>query len=184
MDQTLPPEITEAATLEEAARRLGAALDLDGSAPLEATRRALDDPRYAQALIATRKLPAIRDRFLADPSSAPTPSGGALARKAAGSVLKWGMEGLKPAAPWVIERRLAACASCEYQAPAPDTLIYRGARVAVGKDAKICTICHCLTNTKAAISTEHCPAKDPADPTLSRWNEPWIPPEEHPEGPW
>ena len=184
MDQTLPPEVTEAPTIEEAARHLGAALLLEGPAPIGATRRALGDPQFAKVLVATRKMPLVRDKLLSEPETAPVPSGGTLARKAAGSVLKWGMAGMKPAAPWVIERRLAACVACEHQTPAPNTLVYRGAKVAVGKDAMICTLCHCLTNTKAAISTEHCPGQDPDDPGLSRWGEPWVPPEDHPEGPW
>lgn len=184
MDHPFLREIFDAASLEEAAQRLGTALDLDGPAPLDATQRALDDPRYAKALIAVRKLPSIRDKLLADQGAAPAPSAGALAQKAAESLLKWGKEGMKPAAPWIIKRRLAACNSCDYQAPAPETLVYRGAKVAVGKDAKICTICHCLTNTKAAISTERCPVRAAENPELSRWGETWVPSEEHPKGPW
>jgi hypothetical protein len=111
-----------------------------------------------------------------EPEPAATPSAAKLAAQAAGTVLKWGMEGLRQSDPWVIERRLAACAACEYRAPAPDTLVYRGAKVLAGKDSEICTICHCLLNTKAAISTEHCPEKDPDDPALSRWGEPWVTP--------
>ncbi|WP_340108941.1 hypothetical protein [Pikeienuella sp. HZG-20] len=192
-------EVAAAATIEEAAARLGALLELDGSAPLPATRRALRDPDFARALIGVRKLPAIRDRLLAGEvqvsaaptSAAPTsanaprpPSAAQSVVHAAGAVLKWGMEGMRPAKPWVIERRLAACNACEFQADAPDTLIYRGAKVVVGKDAKICTVCACLTNTKAAISTERCPKRDPEHPELSRWGEPWTDPAEHPDGPW
>ena len=187
LEQILPMEIAAAPSIEEAAAGLGTILGLPGPAPLEATRRALDEPLYARTLLAMRKLPALRDRFLAAPDAvrnAAAPSSAALAAKAAGSLLKWGMEGARPAKPWVIERRLAACASCPFQAPAPDTLVYRGAKVAVGKDAKICTACHCLTNTKAAISTEHCPERDPEDPSLSRWGEPWVPPSDRPAGPW
>ena len=111
----LPDDIRAAATPEEAARRLGAALGLGGPAPIPATERALADPLFARALWATRKLPAMRDRMLADPTTAKvgaapseTPSAAKLAGKAAGAVLKWGMDGLRHAEPWVIERRLAA----------------------------------------------------------------------------
>lgn len=180
MTSVLPAEIAQAVSIEEAAERLGALLGLDGAAPLAATRRALDDPRYARALLSSRKLPRLRAQLLA----AAAPPAGAIAAKAAGGILKWGMQGLRHAEPWRIERRLAACARCAFQAPAPETLVYRGARVLVGKDAKICTACHCLTNTKAALATEHCPVQDPADPSLSRWGEPWLPPEKHPKGPW
>lgn len=148
------------------------------------------DPDFDRALYAVRKMPDVLLRLLTDPSlarirtpenternpeppAAKTPSNAKLAAKAAGSVLKWGMDGLKPAAPWVIERRLAACAACEFEAPAPDKLVYRGAEVAVGKGAKICTSCDCLIKTKAAMSTEHCPEKSPDNPDLSRWGEPW-----------
>lgn len=184
----LPSDIHEAESLEIAASKLGAALGLDAAAPEAATRKALDDALYARALWASRNVPTLRDHLLGQPEAtrmnASAPSTGALVKQAVGSVLKWGMEGLKPAEPWVIERRLKSCNACPFQAPAPDTLIYRGAKVVVGKDSKICTSCHCLTNTKAAISTEHCPERDPGDPALSRWGEPWLPPEEHPKGPW
>lgn len=190
MASILLDEIAHAPSIDEAARRLGERLNLGGPAPIAATRRAVNEPLFARALLATRKLPGIRDRLLAAPhasrvgGASQPPSSGEVAAKAAGSVLKWGMAGLRPAEPWVIERRLAACNGCEHQAPAPDTLIYRGVRVAVDKDAKICTLCHCLTNTKAAISTERCPDPDPADPTRSRWGETWVPPEQHQQGPW
>jgi hypothetical protein len=193
-DAPLPENFAAAGTLDEAAARLGALIGLDGPAPLAATRRALEDPQFARALIGLRLLPEARDRLLAGglrvssapASAAPPPAPGPLGTvaKAAGAVLKWGMEGLHPAEPWVIERRLAACNSCEFQAPAPDNLVYRGAKVVVGKDARICTLCHCLTNTKAALASEHCPARDPENPELSRWGEAWTDPAGHPDGPW
>jgi hypothetical protein len=184
----LPDDVLDAGSVEDAAARLGEHLGLDGAAPLAATRRALDDPLYARALWSSRKLPELRSQLVAaavaEAERARPPSSGVLAAKAAGSVLKWGMEGLRHAEPWRIQRRLAACARCEFRAPAPNTLIYRGAKVVAGKDAKICTACHCLINTKAALATERCPERDPSDPSVSRWGEPWVPPEEHPEGPW
>jgi hypothetical protein len=190
----LPEDIARAATPEEAAERLGRHLGLDGPAPLAATERALADPLFARALIAARKLPALRDRMLdaaadmrvsaAPDGGAPAPSAAALAAKAAGSVLKWGMEGLRHPEPWVIERRLAACSACEHNAEAPDTLVYRGVKVVAGKDARICDLCHCLINTKAAIATEHCPDRHPETPSMSRWDEPWVDPETLPGWPW
>ena len=196
MPSIMPAEIAGAASPEEAAARLGAWLGLAGPAPTAATRRALDDPRFALALAGSRNLPEMRDALIAGtlavPPEAPPPSPALpparpalrAVAKAAGAVLKWGMDGLRPAAPWVIERRLAACAACPNQAPAPKTLVYRGIQVVAGKDARICTLCGCLTNTKAAISTELCPDRDPTAPSLSRWGEPWTPPEDHPAGPW
>lgn len=180
----LPAEIVDADTLEEAALRLGILLELPTAAPLAATRRALDQPEYARGLVASRKIPTLRDRLLAAADPAPVPSSAGLIGKAASSVLKWGMDGLRPAEPWVIQKRLAACQRCEFLAPAPDSLVYRGAKVAVGPNARICTSCHCLVNTKAAISTEKCPEPAPGDPAQSRWGEPWVAPSEHPEGPW
>ncbi len=180
MDLKLPQEILEAPTLEDAARLFGILLELDTAAPVAATQRAINDPRYARALIGTRKLPHIRNKLLSE-TKPTTPQ---LIRKASESVLKWGMEGMKPATPWVIERRLAACNACDHQVPAPETLIYRGAKVAVGKDAKICEACDCLTNTKAAIETERCPVRDPDNPELSKWGEHWVSPKDHPKGPW
>lgn len=200
VDQTaILKEISEAPTLEEAAARLGAALGLAAPAPEIATRRTLADPHFAKALLALRHMPRERDRALAAPDTIrvraapspgekaavpPPPSTAKLVKQSAGAVLKWGMAGLQHAQPWDIERRLAACSACPNQAPAPDTLVYRGAKVVAGKDAKICNLCHCLTNTKAALSTEHCPDRDPENPALSRWSEPWVPPEDHPAGPW
>lgn len=188
---SLPDTIRNAASIADAARLLGVELGLAGPAPEIATRRAIGDPLYSRALLASRKIPQLRDKLLAEPgatriNAAPESalSSVGLAGRVAAGLLRWGMEGLKPADPWVIEKRLAACNSCEFQAPAPDTLIYRGAKVVAGRDAKICTSCHCLTNTKAAISTEHCPEHDPRNSELSRWGEPWVPSEKHPKGPW
>ena len=191
MTGILPPDIANAPSPEGAAKRLGEALGLNGPAPMEATRRALSEALYAKALWSSRKIPALRDQLLAaagqmriSGGADDTPTNAQLVAKSIKGALKWGMEGLKPAAPWVIQRRLDACLSCPHNVPAPDKLVYRGAKVAVGKDARICDACHCLINTKSAISTEHCPEKHPSQPELSRWEEPWVPPEKHPKGPW
>lgn len=202
-DNPLPKTVLEAPSLEEAAKRLGDFLERGAPTPMDATARAIDDPLYARALHASRKMPGVVAQLLFAPDSislsaspdsdAPTakpaearsqPSAAQLIGKAAGATLKWGMSGLKQAEPWRISQRLAACAACEHQVPAPDTLLYRGAKVAVGPDAKICAQCHCLTNTKAALMMEKCPEQDPQDPSLSRWGEPWVPVEEHEKGPW
>lgn len=180
METKLRKEIIEASTLDEAAALLGKDIGLKKPASLEHTRRALEDPQFARALLSTRKLPHIRDQLLA----AALQSTKSRASRAMEGVLKWGMEGLKPAEPWVISQRLAACKACEYQTDAPETLLYRGASVFVGKGKKICALCNCLTNTKAAISTEHCPAQDPENPEQSRWGEPWVALDKHPKGPW
>lgn len=180
METKLRKEILEASTLEEAAALLGEDIGLRRPASLDQTRRALEDPQFARALLSTRKLPHVRDQLLAAAGQSAT----SLASQAVDGVLKWGMEGLRPAEPWVISRRLAACKICEYHTDAPESLLFRGARVLVGKDKKICALCNCLTNTKAAISTEHCPAQDPKSPEQSRWAEPWVPLDEHPKGPW
>ncbi len=184
----LPEDILKAPTIEAAAERLGELLGSESPPPVPAVRRALTDPLFARALLATRKMPEALAMLLAAPDEGritpPPPSSAKIVGQAAGALLKWGMEGLKHAEPWAIERRLAACAACEFQAKAPDTLVYRGAKVAVGKDAKICLACNCLTNTKAALATERCPRQDPANPELSRWGEPWIPLEKHDKGPW
>lgn len=190
---TLPEEITGAPSLEEAQEKLGQHLGLPGPAPKAATERARKDALFARALHNLRNMPDLRDRVLMEaeamkvndaPSEVRDPSTGKVVKKAAAALLKWGAEGLHPSEPWLIESRLAACNACDKQVPAPETLIYRGAKVVVGQDAKICATCHCLTNTKAAIPTEKCPEKDPDNPELSRWGEPWVPVEEHPEGPW
>lgn len=174
--------------IESAAERLGQLLDLPGPAPTAAAERVLTNPLFARALFAARKIPAARHWLLTAPADAPNieeaeqtkaaQSPLKLAGKAASSLLKWGMAGLEHAKPWEIERRLAACQACEFQEDAPDTLVYRGAAIAVGKDAKICSICHCLINTKAALATERCPKRDLNSPDLSLWGEPWEEPAE------
>lgn len=95
-----------------------------------------------------------------------------------------GADGLKHAEPWVVERRLSACGRCKFQTDAPDTSIYRGAKVVVGKDAKICEQGDCPTNTMAALAIEHCPEKDLANPELSRWQEPWVDTDKLSKWPW
>ena len=185
MAPALPSDIRSADSLELAAEKLGHFLGLPDAAPLEATRRALDEPRYALALMASRKMPEVRNRLLETglPAGGGT-SGAAVVGKAARGILKWGADGLRMAEPWVIQKRLAACEACELNVPAPDTLVYRGARVAVGPGARICDSCKCLIKTKVALSTEHCPERDRDDAEMSRWGEPFVAPEEHPAGPW
>ena len=169
-------------------------LALADPAPPAVAERAMADPLFARALFTSRKIPSALQWLLTAPADArvaeapsdgkpggkedATPSSLELAAKAAGSLLKWGMAGLEHAKPWEIERRLAACDACEFRDDAPDKLVYRGAAVAVGKDAKICTSCHCLINTKAALATERCPERDSDSPELSRWGEPWEEPAE------
>jgi len=188
MTATLIDDLRKAGTLDDAARMLGEGLGLDAAAPTAVTQKALDDPAFAKMLVALRKLPEMRDQLIANvvaqSAAQKRPRTVKVVKQAAKSMLKWGMEGMKPAEPWVITRRIAACNACEHQVPAPDTMIYRGAKVAVGKDAKICDVCDCLTNTKAAISTEHCPEKSQDNPELSRWGEPWVPEKDRPKGPW
>ncbi|WP_434052587.1 MAG: hypothetical protein RDA78_25620 [Roseibium sp.] len=196
MTDFLPEEVRKATSLSDAAAHLGAYLELSGPAPEAATQRALDNPLYARALVSLRKMPELRDQVLESAESLrvhgqPTEAAQSVvnneksvAAQAAGALLKWGMAGLEHAKPWQIETRLAACNACSFLADAPDDLIYRGAKVFVGKDAKICSSCRCLVNTKAALATEHCPERDPDDPNLSRWGEPYVLPEEHPKGPW
>lgn len=192
----LPEDVSQAPSLEIAAERLGQILGLKQPAPLNATQRALDNPLYARALLTARKMPAVRQQLLVAPetvnitplagieSKPPPASSLQIIAKSAAAVLKWGADGLKHAEPWVIERRLSACGRCEFQTDAPDTLIYRGAKVVVGKDAKICEQCACLTNTKAALAIEHCPEKDLANPELSRWQEPWVDTDKLSKWPW
>lgn len=194
---TLPVSVLAAPTPDAAAVALGAFLGLEGAAPVDAARRAQKDPYFAQGLYAARKMPAVIRQMLVAPDTVrfpqaraatpaaeeplappPPPGTGSVLAKAGAAVLKWGMSGLKHAQPWQIETRIAACNACPHQAPAPDTLIYRGAKVVAGKDARICTLCHCLTNTKAALATETCPDRDPAAPALSRWQEPYVDPQD------
>jgi hypothetical protein len=190
----LPDDVSQAPTFALACARLGALIELPGPAAPEVTNRAIKDPNFAKALLASRKVPALRAHLLARPENANfhpdqpephrTPSIAKLAGKAAAATLKWGMEGLKHAKPWVIERRLAACNACEFAAAAPETLMYNGAKVVVGKDARICMACDCLINTKAAMASESCPKQDPANPELSRWGETWKEPPKGRQWPW
>ncbi|WP_172332674.1 hypothetical protein [Mangrovicoccus sp. HB161399] len=180
----LTRDILKAPDLSTASELLRKHLGLETALSPSVTRRALEDPVFAKALYATRKLPGVMKKLTASAEQAARPSSMAVTAKAAAGVLKWGMEGLEHAKPWDITRRLGACRSCPFEAPTPDMLVYRGAKVVVGKDAKICTSCHCLTNTKAAMARERCPEKDPNDPRVSRWGEPWEPPKVLPGSPW
>lgn len=189
MDLSVLEQLRNVNSLEEAANLLHRELGLERPPSKEVTKKAISNPSYARALVLSQNVPELLSQLLAQPSSISVKasekvSTSAVVKNAASSLLKWGMKGLKPAQPWVIARRLEACNSCEYQSEAPDALVYRGAKVFVGKNAKVCVICNCLTNTKAAISTEHCPEKSTDNPNVSRWGEPWLPKEHHPKGPW
>lgn len=183
MSDQLWREVRNAPNSEDAAKKLGECLGLDGAASPQLTERVLADSQFGKMLIGLRNIPEMRDRLIAEQPRV-KPKTVDVLKQATKGALKWGMKGLKPAEPWVIGRRLAACNACEHQVPAPDTLVYRGAKVLVGKDAKVCEICNCLTNTKAAISTERCPKRSEEDPGQSKWNEPWVDPQDHAQGPW
>ncbi|MDS9469149.1 hypothetical protein RGQ15_16425 [Paracoccus sp. MBLB3053] len=179
----LPDEITNSTSIERAAERLRELLHFEGSLPLAAVKKAIENERYATALMAMRKNPELLERLLASAEPRNEPSVGP-ATNAAKSILKWGMKGLEVAKPWIISKRLAACKTCPFEEPAPDGLSYRGAKLVVGQAARVCSVCGCLTNTKAAMAHEKCPEKDPANPDTSRWGEPWVAPDSKPRWPW
>jgi len=178
--------VTTAPDLAAAAEELGRFLGLGEPANAAATARALADPKFARALAGTSKLPDLVQRLLHDPRNeafltvhADQSDGVSqtlvLAGRAAGALASWTKDGLKRAGPDVIARRLDACGSCAFRAPAPDTMAFRAVRKVMGPDIEICSICSCVIRAKAAIPGETCPTQDPEDPGLSLWGEPWKP---------
>ncbi|MEM9007718.1 MAG: hypothetical protein AAGE59_29915 [Cyanobacteria bacterium P01_F01_bin.86] len=187
--QTLLELVREAETLEEARNRLGEILELAGPAPAAVTLRVLIDSVFAEKLITVRKFPDWRDRLLADPSNAAfEPTGElldesekntssitsvvALVKKSSASLLRWGAAGFRKAEPAVIERRKAACLSCDQLVASPNSFPYQIAKAFAGNDRRICAACGCVVAKKILMSTETCPLTAPGDPNHSRWGEP------------
>lgn len=193
--QTLLEPIRKAETIREAQSKLGEILDLNGPAPVAVTLRVLIDSGFAEKLVTMRKFPDWRDRFLADPTNAAfeltadplaqseenaysVNSTVALIKKSSASLLRWGAAGFQKAEPAIVEKRKAACLSCDQLVESPSSLPYQIARSFAGSDRRTCAACGCVVAKKILMITETCPLADPDDPNHSRWGDFIIQPDQ------
>jgi hypothetical protein len=159
--------------------KLGELLGLTQAVPSAVLRRAMEDRRFAAYLANTRHSPELlqvlfdaeRTRAYEEPADVEHLSDFDLIGKASASFLSWIRAGAPRIDDATFERRFSACESCEFLGDTPDRLVYR-VRLRRGSDTRICTKCGCPAAAKARRPTERCPARDRANPALTRWGEP------------
>lgn len=177
--------VSQAQSIEELSEGFGKLLGLEGPLPKSAVLRAMEDAHFANALMASRGQPEALKRLLDDPINATflATEGGANAEEASNAellgrvskaFLRWTQSGFAAADAQTVERRMAACGSCENLTAPPERLLYRLA-MAVGESSRVCKLCGCFVARKTRLPDEQCPAPHPTEPGLSRWGEPLRP---------
>jgi len=173
--------IVEGGSWQSMCEELGAFLNLDQPVSSAVLNRALNDDKFAHYLIVARENQTLLKVLLDDPKNSDYEpdlsekkfSNTQLAKKALGSLAKWGKQGFKRIDKETFERRWSACTICPYLDDPPEQLMYRLARIKKGPENKICTACGCVALRKAKIPHEFCPQQDPADPLKNRWGQEW-----------
>jgi len=168
----------ESKSIEELCERLGQLLRLGGPIPQAAMHRMLADTEYLQRVLQNRAdLQALR-QVLADPSNdaflPPEAEVGSaeLLGRVAQAFMGWARTGFKSADAATIERRLAACRSCDQYGPPPAGALYRLAAV-LGERSMVCAKCGCFADRKVRLPHEACPLRHPDRPAENRWGEPF-----------
>ncbi|KIP17081.1 hypothetical protein KY49_6883 [Burkholderia sp. MSHR3999] len=187
--------------IDQARARLAELINLPEPAPLAVTRRALADQKFAMYLMLTKDSPELQKQLFDDPRNRgyegdgndPGSKSGANAageaRRIAGqhstgelltnvstAFVKWSGTGFKQVDDETRARRWAACQACEYLADPPESILYQGLKLLVGKDTKVCSACGCAANKKVGIPTERCPVEREEGSGVSMWGEPWVGP--------
>lgn len=168
----------ESKSLEELCERLGKLLRLEGPVPQAAMHRMLADTEFLQRVLKDRADPQALRQVLADPSNdaflpAEAEAGSAeLLGRVAQAFMGWARTGFKSADGATIERRLAACRSCDQYGPPPTGALYRLAAV-LGERGQVCAKCGCFVDRKVRLPDEACPLRHPDRRGESRWGEPF-----------
>lgn len=150
------------------------------------------DPLYANHLWTARKAPAFLNALLAAPPAIERepdePSEVEIIRGAIGALLRWSKDGFKTASEETYAERMAICGACpnldapssrlqhiaaRVMAPAPASL-HEGA----SQEKTMCRLCGCVMASKARMQSAVCPDRDPDNPQLSRWGQPFQAPPE------
>lgn len=168
----------EADTLQQKCLEFAQTLGLQEPVSVQVLEAAVRDETYARNLLASRRTPSTLTFLLArpprprSPNSAPRQhANGELIRRAAVALLRWGKVGFSVVDRATLERRRAACLSCDHLIDPPDRLVYQLAAAADNK--KICDLCGCSAWKKTKLPTESCPVRHPDRDSMSRWGEPW-----------
>jgi hypothetical protein len=185
------------ASIDDLRARLGVALELDGPAPTEVFRRAVDDPAFAEDLLTCRGAPGFLQALFEAPATrayacvaedagdggAEAPSSEAgnreLVARAADAFVRWGRAGFSTVDDTVLARREAACLACPHLRE-PTAAVQRLApgretdRLGARLGRRVCDLCGCTTSRKIRLPSESCPGRDPADASLTRWGEPAV----------
>ncbi|MGW2154513.1 hypothetical protein [Nonomuraea sp. NPDC001699] len=155
---------------------MGRVLGLDEAVPEEVLRAALIDENYAANLLTCRRHPELLQHLLSNPPKrqAEMPVHDLVAR-AGGALVRWARTGFTHVDDETLQRRMAACERCPELRNAPQSpgrrALYTIATLGLD-DKSLCGKCGCAVVRKARLTSETCPAPDPSNPEMTRWQEP------------
>jgi hypothetical protein len=171
--------------------QVGTYLGLEGPAPDAVVQRAIDDPVYAHNLQVCRHQSALLAMLFKDAmaNKPPTPSVGnsgefaqpnavttqeqsnsELVMRAAKALANWAVSGFSTVDDGTYAKRLQACYRCPHLKDSSDRAVYRLMNTS-GNAHKVCSLCGCVAERKAKLTTESCPGEDPAQPGRNRWGQ-------------
>ncbi|MCF6474062.1 hypothetical protein FAF44_37615 [Nonomuraea sp. MG754425] len=155
---------------------MGRVLGLDEAVSEEVLCAALADATYAANLLTCRRHPDLLRHLLKNPPrrQAEVPVHDLLAR-AGGALVNWARTGFTHVDEETYQRRVTACERCPELRDAPQSPARRALYTiaTLGLDDKsICGKCGCSVVRKARLTSETCPAPDPGEPGMTRWQEP------------
>lgn len=148
---------------------------------------ALEQPAYAEQLMANRNNPELLAELLAHPPKEPLKLGqirvrhfsnAELAVRAGRAMWHWARSAFGTAGESVVRQREAACLVCPHL-QAPQRLVQQLISSPEVADADglrlgnhVCGACGCSLKKKIRLTSESCPVVSDNNPDLNRWGEP------------
>ncbi|WP_460060531.1 hypothetical protein [Streptomyces sp. YKOK-I1] len=179
---------------EQARAAAGEYVGLPSPLPAPALRRAMVEDTYCFVLLAFRGNQSQLRELVDHPDNRPyelpedsapgattevaatetaNRSTAGLVVEAGKALNRWAAAGFRTVDPETYERRTAACAACPELTEPPVKWVYKVV-MAKGSDDRVCGACGCVASRKARLVSEQCPRRDPAEPELTRWGEPFA----------
>lgn len=159
------------AELDYACRALAKKLGLARPVTASLFLRAANDPEFLDRLLANaHDLPALEPLLAtADAEQRSTPR---LVGAALQAFWSWAGTGFGIVPGDVYQRRISACHVCPFYGARPNSAAYAIASV-WADDPRVCSRCGCVMSAKARLPKQNCPSRDPENPAMSRWGEPY-----------
>lgn len=162
------------ADLDYACRALAKKLGLDRPVAVSLFLRAANDTQFLERLLAHAHDRPRLEAFLAtEDRAAAQPPAAQLIGSALGAFWSWVGTGFGIVPGDTYHRRISACRACPFYAPRPQSAAYAIASV-WADDPRVCSRCGCVMSAKARLPKQNCPSRDPENPAMSRWGEPYV----------